>query len=65
MVTFSEKDKKPFSEITRILVKSTDEHIKQQEIDWHSLYKIISHDTKKDDATQNTDTDETNSDTKK
>lgn len=64
MVTFSEKDKKPFSEITRILVKSH-EHIKQQEIEWHSLYKIISHDTKKDDATQNTDTDETNSDTKK
>lgn len=60
MVNLSETEKKPFSEITRILVKSH-EQLKQQDIDWHSLYKIISHDTKKE---ENSETPAENSDSK-
>lgn len=56
IITFSETDKKPFSEITKILVKSH-KHLKTQDIDWHSLYKIISHDVKRN----NNPDDESNS----
>jgi len=50
---FSEDDRKPFSNITKILVKSQ-ERLKQQDFDIRNFYKKLSHDNNTEDTTSET-----------